>query len=138
MLVECLRAQELLGDKGISAEVIDPISLVPLDIETILTSVARTGRLLVVDTAWTNCGASAEILARVAESLPPRSGLQMARMGFAATTCPPSPALEEEFYPNPGKIALKAHSMIHPGDGNWTPDSSRFVLTSQFQFRGPF
>jgi pyruvate dehydrogenase E1 component beta subunit len=138
MLVECLRAQELLADRGIAAEVIDPISLVPLDIKTIIDSASRTGRLLVVDTAWTNCGASAEILARVAESLSPQSSIQMARMGFAATTCPPSPVLEEEFYPNPAKIALKAHSMVHPGDRSWTIDAARAALTDQFQFRGPF
>ena len=67
MLVECLRAHELLVEIGIHAEVIDPISLVPLDIDTIVQSVRRTGRLLVVDNAWTNCGASAEIVARVVE-----------------------------------------------------------------------
>src|SRR5438477_8410996 len=67
MLVECLRAHELLADIGIHAEVIDPISLVPLDVETIVKSVQRTGRLLVVDNAWTSCGASAEIVAQVVE-----------------------------------------------------------------------
>ena len=67
MLVESLRAYELLTDAGISAEVIDPISLVPLDTDTILESSSRTGRLLVVDNAWTNCGASAEIIAQVME-----------------------------------------------------------------------
>ena len=41
----------------------------PLDIDAICDSVERTGRLLVVDTAWTNCGAAAEIVARVAERL---------------------------------------------------------------------
>ena len=67
MLVECLRAHEILTDIGIHAEVIDPVSLVPLDIETIVKSVKRTGRLLVVDNAWTSCGASAEIVAQVVE-----------------------------------------------------------------------
>ena len=67
MLVEALRARELLAEIGIHAEVIDPISLVPLDIDTIVKSVRRTGRLLVVDNAWTSCGASAEIVARVVE-----------------------------------------------------------------------
>src|SRR4029453_17740297 len=62
MLVECLRAHELLEDADIHTEVIDPISLVPLDIETIIESVRRTRRLLVVDNAWTCCGASAEIV----------------------------------------------------------------------------
>src|SRR6185312_7234483 len=58
MQVECLRAAHYLNDIGINAEVIDPIWLSPLDIETIAESVERTGRLVVVDTAWTNCGAA--------------------------------------------------------------------------------
>jgi pyruvate dehydrogenase E1 component beta subunit len=67
MLVEVLQAHELLADVGVHAEVIDPIWLVPLDVDSIIKSVQRTGRLLVVDNAWTNCGASAEIVARIAE-----------------------------------------------------------------------
>ena len=58
MLVECLRANEILADVGIRAEVVDPVCLVPLDIDTIVDSVKKTGRLLVVDNAWTNCGAA--------------------------------------------------------------------------------
>jgi pyruvate dehydrogenase E1 component beta subunit len=138
MLVESLRAQELLLDAGIKAEVIDPISLVPLDMETIINSANRTRRLLVVDNAWTNCGASAEILARAAESADGRKVIQMARMGFAPTTCPPSPPLEHEYYPNPAKIAAKAYSMVHGSPGNWTPDPERAALSYQLQFRGPF
>jgi acetoin:2,6-dichlorophenolindophenol oxidoreductase subunit beta len=138
MVFECLRARELLLEAGIKAEVIDPISLVPLDIETIAQSARRTGRLLVVDNAWTNCGASAEILAGVAEKLGMSERLQMARMGFAATTCPTSPMLEHEFYPNPAKIAAKAFEMISGGDTSWRPDPERSILSYQLQFRGPF
>jgi acetoin:2,6-dichlorophenolindophenol oxidoreductase subunit beta len=138
MALECLRAQELLAEEGIHAEVIDPISLVPLDIETILKSANRTGRLLVVDNAWTNCGASAEILARVAESPQALRGIHMARMGFAPTTCPPSPTIEKEFYPSPVTIAAKIHEMVRPDDTRWAPDAERAVLTYQMQFRGPF
>ncbi|MBM3301099.1 MAG: alpha-ketoacid dehydrogenase subunit beta, partial [Deltaproteobacteria bacterium] len=65
MVVECLRAQRYLEEVRISAEVIDPISLSPLDMDTIAESVRKTGKLLVVDNAWTTCGASAEIFARV-------------------------------------------------------------------------
>src|SRR5262249_40596151 len=93
MLIECLRAHELLAEVGVAAEVIDPIWLAPLDIDTIVASVARTGRLLVVDNAWTTCGAAAEIAAQVAEALPGRP-LQISRMGYAPTPCPPSPPLE--------------------------------------------
>jgi pyruvate dehydrogenase E1 component beta subunit len=138
MVMECLRAHELLAEAGIQAEVIDPVSLVPLDIDTIIESVNRTGRLLVVDNAWTNCGASAEILARVSESPAALRGIQMSRMGFAPTTCPPSPPIEREFYPNPLTISARVHEMVRPDDARWAPDQERAELAYQLQFRGPF
>ena len=137
MVVEVLRAAELLHEVGIEAEVVDPIWLQPLDCETIIRSVERTGRLLVVDNAWVNCGASAEIAARVAEALGPRA-VQTRRIGFAPTTCPPSPALEQRFYPNPATIAQSAHEMVRPDQGGWVPDASRAMLAYQQAFRGPF
>src|ERR1044071_5832000 len=127
MVVEVLRAAELLHEVGIEAEVIDPIWLQPLDCETIIRSVERTGRLLIVDNAWVNCGASAEIAARVAEALGPRA-VQTRRIGFAPTTCPPSPALEQRFYANPATIAQSAHEMVRPDQGGWLPDASRAML----------
>ena len=137
MLVECMRAHELLADIDIDAEVIDPISLVPLDIETIVQSVRRTGRLLVVDNAWTNCGASAEIVARVAERMSNKP-VQFQRMGYAPTTCPTTPVLEHEFYPDQAKIAQAAFAMVKPGAPGWQPDPERAKLAYQAKFRGPF
>jgi len=136
MLVECLRAHELLADAGIGAEVIDPVSLVPLDIDIIARSAERTGRLLVVDNAWTTCGASAEIVALVAE----RAGraIRVRRMGYAPTTCPTSPVLEHEFYPNPATIAAAAHAMVRPSGPAWRPDPERARLAYQTGFHGPF
>lgn len=148
MLAESLRAHELLADIGIEAEVIDPISLVPLDIDTIAQSARRTGRLLVVDNAWTRCGASAEIVAGVVEqSAPPiQSGarvrgdrpIQVRRMGYAPTTCPTTPELEREFYPDPAKIAQAAYAMVRPEGEAWQPDPERAKLAYQVKFRGPF
>lgn len=138
MVMECLRARDLLMEVGIHAEVIDPISAAPLDMDTILNSVNRTGRLLVVDCAWTNCGASAEILARVSESSKRQGPVQMERMGFAFSPCPPSPPLEQAFYPDPSKIAAKVHAMVRPQDGVWTPDPEKTILSHELQFRGPF
>jgi acetoin:2,6-dichlorophenolindophenol oxidoreductase subunit beta len=135
MVMECLRAQELLSEQGIHVEVIDPIWLAPLDTETIVNSAERTGRLLVVDNAWLECGASAEIAARVAERC--SRHVQISRMGFAPTSCPPSPTLEHEFYPNPATIAVRIHEMLRPGTA-WTPDRERAKLAYQMQFRGPF
>ena len=137
MVLECLRAQELMTEQGVHAEVIDPISLVPLDIDTIINSVRRTRRLLVVDNAWMNCGASAEIVARVCETLG-EDGIKVQRMGFEQTSCPTSPWLEDAFYPNPGSIATRAHSMVRSEAAAWTPDPERAALAYQMEFRGPF
>ncbi|HZC58260.1 MAG TPA: transketolase C-terminal domain-containing protein [Xanthobacteraceae bacterium] len=138
MLVESLRAHELLAEAGIHAEVIDPISLVPLDIETIAQSAHRTGRLLVVDNAWTSCGASAEIVARVVERVRNGKPIQVQRMGYAPTTCPTTPVLEREFYPDPAKIAQTAYAMVRPGAPAWQPDAEAAELAYQKKFRGPF
>ena len=136
MLVECLRAQELLAEIGISAEVIDPVSLAPLDADTIAASVNRTGNLLVVDNAWTSCGASAEIMASVMERVD--APIKARRIGFAPTTCPTTPVLEDHFYPNPVTIAQSVHTLLRPGAVEWRPDPERAKLAYQAQFRGPF
>jgi acetoin:2,6-dichlorophenolindophenol oxidoreductase subunit beta len=138
MLVECLRARELLAEIGISAEVIDPIWLQPLDIETILASALRTRHLVVADNGWTMCGASAEIVSAVIERAGPRSGIAVSRLGFAPTSCPPSPVLENRFYPNPGTIAAAVHNLVRPDAPAWHPDPEHCRLAYQTQFRGPF
>jgi len=136
MQVECLRAARYLEEVGIKAEVIDPIWLSPLDVETIAASVERTGRLLVVDTAWTNCGASAEIVAQVAERLQGERDVRLGRMGFAPTTCPTTPALEELFYPNARTVAARARDLVVGRSTGWLPDE-RPELAS-IEFKGPF
>ena len=65
MAVQCLRARVHLAEVAISAEVLDPVTLSPLDTDAIVGSVEKTGRLLEVDSACTNCGAGAEIVSRV-------------------------------------------------------------------------
>jgi pyruvate/2-oxoglutarate/acetoin dehydrogenase E1 component len=136
MQTECLRAQRYLEEVGIRAEVIDPIWLAPLDIDTIADSVEKTGRLLVVDTAWTNCGASSEIVAQVAERLEGVRDLRLQRMGFAPTTCPTTPALEDLYYPNARTIAAAARDLAEGKRTGWMPPE-RDDLKS-FQFKGPF
>lgn len=135
MVQESFRAHELLSEIGVSVDLIDPISLVPLDLDTICQSVRKTGRLLVVDSAWTACGSSAEIVSGVVERL---SGVPILarRMGFAPTTCPTSPWLEAAFYPNPATIAQTAYQMVRDAS-DWVPDPARVKLVHH-QFRGPF
>lgn len=67
MVHKALAAAGTLASEGISAEVVDPRTLVPLDLETILSSVARTGRLVIGDECHRSCGVGAEIAALVAE-----------------------------------------------------------------------
>jgi pyruvate/2-oxoglutarate/acetoin dehydrogenase E1 component len=136
MQTECLRAAKYLEAVGVRAEVIDPIWLSPLDVDTICESVERTGRLLVVDTAWTNCGAAAEIVARVSERLQGARDLRLKRMGFAPTTCPTTPVLEDLFYPNARTIAAAARDLVEDTVTGWLPDE-RPDLQS-IEFKGPF
>jgi pyruvate/2-oxoglutarate/acetoin dehydrogenase E1 component len=134
--VECLRAQRYLDDVGISAEVIDPVSLSPLDMDTIVASVNKTGRLLVVDSAWTMCGASAEILAQVAERLQGSPHIRWQRMGFAPVVCPTTRNLENLFYPNAQTVASAAFALVHDNRKSWAPlheEAPEIV-----EFKGPF
>lgn len=136
MVVEALRARAHLAEVGISAEVIDPVSLAPLDFDTVVRSVERTGRLLVVDTDWTNCGAAAEIVAEVVERTQSKHAPRVARVGYAPTPCPTTKPLENLFYPTGRTIAAKAYSMVKPDAGEWVPEGeeSREIA----EFKGPF
>jgi pyruvate/2-oxoglutarate/acetoin dehydrogenase E1 component len=136
MQVECLRAQLYLKDIGVRAEVIDPIWLSPLDIGTIAASVAKTGRLLVVDNGWTCCGAGAEIVSQVLERLQGSRDVRVGRMGFAPVTCPTTPSLEALYYPNSRTIAAAARNLVEGANTGWLPDE-RPQLDS-VAFKGPF
>jgi len=136
MQVEAMRAQRYLQDKGISAEVIDPIWLSPLDIDTIAASAAKTGRLLVVDNGWNTCGASAEILSAVYEKLQDGCMPKARRMGFAPTPCPTTPSLEKLFYPNARTIAAAAYDLVKGSPQGWLPEER--AEFNDVEFKGPF
>jgi pyruvate/2-oxoglutarate/acetoin dehydrogenase E1 component len=135
MQVECLRALRYLEEAGISAEVIDPIWLSPLDIDTIAESVRKTGRLCVADNGWTTCGASAEIIAQVMERLQGVCEVRVRRMGFAPVTCPTTPSLEAHFYPNGLTIAAAAYELVK-GKSDWLPVERADL--KDIEFKGPF
>jgi pyruvate/2-oxoglutarate/acetoin dehydrogenase E1 component len=136
MAVECLRARRHLETVGISAEVIDPVSLAPLDTDSIVASVRKSGRLLVVDTAWLSCGASAEIVTRVVERLQGEREVRVGRLGFEPVTCPPTPPLERLFYPDAPRIASAAHRLVHGQGPAWHPAAEE--APEIIAFRGPF
>ena len=89
MATECLRARDILLEQGIRAEVIDPVCLSPLDSDTIAASVCKTGHLVVVDTGWTACGASTEIITQTMEQLQGMRMFRAKRLGFAPFPAPP-------------------------------------------------
>ncbi len=109
---EAIRAADRLAQEGISAEVIDPRTLVPLDTETILQSIAKTGRLLVVDQGHRTCGAASEIVARVAELGFWDLQAPIMRLTAPDMQIPFSPALEQGFYPQVEQIVVAARKLV--------------------------
>jgi len=98
----CQDVAERLAEQGISAEVIDLRSVVPLDRETILESVAKTGRLVVVDEDYQSFGLSSEIIASVAEQ-----GVSLTHVSRVAVPDVPIPyarGLEDAVLPNSDRI----------------------------------
>ncbi len=136
MQLECQRAQSYLQSVGIDAEVIDPIWLSPLDIDTIVESVRKTGRLIVVDNDWITCGMSSEIVSQVVERLQGRREIRVHRMGFAPVTCPPTPNLEKLFYPDASTIAQAAYNLIQGKHSGWLPPVQDNL--QEIEFKGPF
>lgn len=100
MVHYAIEAARRLEKEGISVEVIDPRTLAPLDRETILNSVRKTGRLVVVDEAYLSCGIQGEIIASVTDrafgylKAPPR------RLGNPGVPVPFAPTLEAAVIPN--------------------------------------
>lgn len=106
MVFESLKAQEILEKEGISVEVIDPRTLNPLDEELIFESVKKTGRLVIADTGWKNCGVAAEISARVSEKIFKYLKAPIVRIALPECPTPASSILEEEFYPDYKDIVI--------------------------------
>jgi len=112
MVLEALNAAAALEKEGLSAEVIDPRTLAPLDIDTILESVSRTHRLLVVDEDYSPCGAGAEIAAQVMERGFYELDAPVRRLNGAFIPAPYSPPLEAAVVPNAAGIAKAAQALL--------------------------
>ncbi len=136
MAIEAMRAHTLLAEVGVSAEVIDPVSLSPLDIGSIAASVSKTGRLLVVDTSWTMCGAGAEIVTAVLEKLQGERHIQFKRLGYAPVPCPTTKNLENLYYPSAATIAQSAYALVRGHADKWEPRNTE--APELVEFKGPF
>ena len=103
---EALAAAEALDKEGVSVEIVDPRSLVPLDVETIRNSVRKTGRLVIADEAGPTAGFSAEIAAVVTEDAATFARLMapVRRVCALQVPIPYSPVLENHVFPDRNRI----------------------------------
>ena len=141
MSLESLKAAEVLSQYGIELEVIDVRTLRPLDRETILKSVRKTGRLIVADTGWKEVGFSAEVVSLAAEEafshlkIPPR------RLTLADSPTPTTAALADHFYPRANNIVYIAREMMGQDPDVNAPSSIQDSIpldVPDSSFAGPF
>ena len=112
MTVEAIHALTYLDEMGIRAELIDLRSVRPLDWKTIENSVAKTGRLLALDTSNEICSVSSEIVAHVSTHLFSKLKSAPKRLGLPDFPSPTSPALAENFYPRAEDIVSTVAGMF--------------------------
>jgi pyruvate dehydrogenase E1 component beta subunit len=112
MVQASLAAAELLAASGISAEVIDPRTTSPLDHETIVRSVQKTGRSVVVDEGHRSYGVTAEIAAMIAEEAFYHLDAPVRRLGARDVPIPFSPPLEDVTVPTPESIAATVRELV--------------------------
>jgi acetoin:2,6-dichlorophenolindophenol oxidoreductase subunit beta len=107
-----LEATKALMGEGVSVELIDPRTLKPLDMDTIVHSVAKTGRLVLVENTHRMCGLTAEIAAIVAEEAFGYLKKPIQRLTAPDVHVPFSPALEEGLYPTKDKIVAAVKRVL--------------------------
>lgn len=115
MIPRIQAAAKKLSAEGVSVEIVDPRTTSPLDDETILESVEKTGRLVVVDESPPRCSMAADIAAMVADE-----GFDDLKAPIKQVTCPHTPVpfapnLEDEFLPSPRRIADAARAALKHG-----------------------
>ena len=133
---DAMSAREILLGEGIDMEVIDLRTVRPLDKETILASVRKTGRLIVTDTAIKQFGSSAEISAMVAEQAFSSLKAPVARIALPDAPTPCSFVLEEAYYPKVTDIVETARRLV-TGKGHDSRSESG-VSEQALNFTGPF
>jgi pyruvate dehydrogenase E1 component beta subunit len=107
-----MEAAELLAQQGVSIEVIDPRTLKPLDLETIFTSLAKTGRLILVENAHRICSATSEIAAATAIEAFDLLKKPIVQLAAPDVHVPFSPALEAALYPDRDRIVSAIRQLL--------------------------
>jgi pyruvate dehydrogenase E1 component beta subunit len=117
MTAVCLQAADVLSDRGISIEVIDLLSLAPLDEETILGSVGKTGRLVVVDEGFPQCSPAHDVIALVAERAFSRLLAAPRAITSPHTFRPFSPPLNAAYAPTVSSVVAAIVDMVGVATG---------------------
>jgi pyruvate dehydrogenase E1 component beta subunit len=112
MVSHALEAANELAADGIDLEVIDPRTLAPFDVATVVSSARKTGRVLIVHEAWRNCGIGAEIAATLYEELYGELRQPIERLAHLDVPHPYSPPLEDAVRPDKGKVKAAARRMV--------------------------
>jgi len=112
MVQACTGAADILAKDGISAEVIDPRTLVPFDEDTLLQSVRKTSRAVVVDEGHRNFGVTGEIASRISEKAFYHLDAPVRRLGAMDVPVPFSPALEDLTVPTAEDVAAAARALV--------------------------
>lgn len=112
MVPKALEAAETLAREGIAIEVIDPRTLAPLDIDTILASIHKTGRLLIADETYGPCGIGGEIAAQVAARGFDDLDAPIMRLNGPQTPIPYSPPLEAAVLPSTAQVAAAIRDLL--------------------------
>ncbi|MEO6906536.1 MAG: thiamine pyrophosphate-dependent enzyme [Abditibacteriaceae bacterium] len=126
MVHRCAEAAELLQDEGVSCEVIDLRTIVPLDVDSIVRSVSKTGRVLVVDEAFSMCGLGAEIAATIMEHAFDELDAPVGRLHTDPVAQPFSPSLENEIGVSVEKIVVAAKGVV----AGYAPSQKRAPVAS--------
>jgi len=111
-------AAALLAAEGVEAEVIDPRTIVPLDEATIIASVRKTGRAIVIDEGHRSFGPAAEIAARIAEKAFYHLDGPVLRLGAMDVPVPFSPVLEDLTVPTPAAVVDAARKLMRGEAGH--------------------
>ena len=133
--IEALHAAKILVRHGMEVEVLDPRTVVPLDVDALVELVSRTRHCIVADNDWQFSGLSAELAAIVGEKCFGKLKSPVTRIGWAQAPAPTVRVLENEFYPNAESIVRNVERKfgLPPLDL-----SGEDFLSHERRFRGPF
>ena len=112
MVHQAVKAAEQLAAEGISIEIIDPRTVSPLDLETILHSVSKTGRVLTIDEAFQPCSIASEIAAQIADAGFDDLDAPVKRLNGAFTPTPYSPTLEKAVVPQVEDVVTAIRELL--------------------------